>query len=62
MFLHVTPDMPDLYTQHYHTYLLTSKNLFPHISPQPNHHYALHNAELLQFWGPLPEVSEFFGE
>jgi hypothetical protein len=58
----VTPDMPDLYTQHYHTYLLTSKNLFPHISPRPNHHYALHNAELLRFWGPLPEVSEFFGE
>ena len=58
----VTSDMPELYAQHYHAYLLTSKQLFPHAKPRPNHHYAMHNAEQLRFWGPLPQVSEFFGE
>jgi hypothetical protein len=58
----VTPDMPDLYTQLYHAYLRTSKQLFPHAPPRPNHHNAIHNADLVRFWGPLPQVSEFFGE
>ncbi len=30
--------------------------------PWPNHHYAMHNAKQLKFWGPLPQVSKFFGE
>jgi hypothetical protein len=54
--------MPELYMQHYNAYLLTSKQLFLHAKPRPNHHYAMHNAEQLKFWGPLPQVSEFFGE
>lgn len=58
----VMSDMPGLYTQQYRTYLLTSKHLFPHVKLRPNHHYAMHNAEQLRFWGPLPQVSEFFGE
>jgi hypothetical protein len=58
----VTSDMPGLYAQQYHAYLLTSKDLFPHAEPRPNHHYAMHNTEQLRFWGPLPQVSEFFGE
>ena len=58
----VTSDMPGLYAQYYHAYLLTSKDLFPHAKPRPNHHYAMHNTEQLRFWGPLPQVSEFFGE
>jgi hypothetical protein len=58
----VTSGMPELYTQYYHAYLLTSKQLFPHAKPRPNHHYAMHNTEQLRFWGPLPQVSEFFGE
>jgi len=58
----VTSDMPELYTRYYHAYLLTSKQLFPHAKPQPNHHYAMHNTEQLRFWRPLPQVSEFFGE
>src|SRR5258708_2069802 len=33
--------MPELYTQHYHAYLLTSKHLYPHAKLQPNHHYAM---------------------
>jgi len=58
----VTSDMPGLYAQYYQAYLLTSKDLFPHAKPQPNHHYAMHNTEQLRFWGPLLQVSEFFGE
>ena len=58
----VTSDMPELYTQYYHAYLLTLKQLFPHAKPWPNHHYTMHNAEQLKFWGPLLQVSEFFGE
>jgi hypothetical protein len=58
----VTSDMPEQYMQLYHAYLLTSKQLFPHVKPRPNHHYAMHNADQLRFWGPLPQVSEFFGE
>ena len=58
----VTSDMPELFTQNYHAYLITSKPLFSHAKPRPNHHYAMHNAEQLRFWGPLPQVSEFFDE
>ena len=54
--------MPELYTQHYHAYLLTLQRLFPHVTLRPNHHYAMHNSEQLRFWGPLPQISEFFGE
>ena len=42
--------------------LHTKLSCISHAKPRPNHHYAMHNAEQLRFWGPLPQVSEFFGK
>jgi len=49
----------DLYHEHYIRYRSSSKSLFPNASSQPNHHYAMHNAKLMKFWGPLIRLSEF---
>jgi len=49
----------DDYLRHYIRYRETSKTLFPMVAMQPNHHYAMHNTELMKFWGPLPRLSEF---
>jgi len=53
-----TPSADD-YLHHYIKYQQSSKALFPTVSTRPNHHYAMHNAELMKFWGPLPMLSEF---
>ena len=49
----------DDYLHHYIRYRQTSKDLFPTVATRPNHHYAMHNADLMKFWGPLPRLSEF---
>jgi hypothetical protein len=58
----VSPASADLYLKLYIQYRKSSKSLFPTIRSRPNHHYAMHNGELMKFWGPLIKVSEFSGE
>jgi hypothetical protein len=53
---------PDDYMNYYIQFRSTLHALFPAISSRPNHHYAMHNGHLLQFWGPLSILSEFPGE
>lgn len=38
------------------------RELWPRINSVPNHHLAMHNPDLLKFWGPLAGLSEFHGE
>ncbi|KAL1657506.1 hypothetical protein GGF50DRAFT_12706, partial [Schizophyllum commune] len=52
----------DNYDQHYLRYRQSCLSLFPDATSKPNHHYALHNASLLKYWGPLAALSEFPGE
>jgi hypothetical protein len=49
----------DRYLDHYIKYRISSKLLFPNVNSRPNHHYAMHNADLAKFWGPLIKISEF---
>lgn len=58
----VTPNSPDVYLDHYIKYRKSSQILFPNAGARPNHHYAMHNADLMKFWGPLMRLSEFAGE
>lgn len=58
----VMPDSPAVYLDHYIKYRESSKSLFPNSGSRPNHHYAIHNADLMKFWGPLMPLSEFAGE
>lgn len=55
----VTTESADLYHDHYIRYLESSRTLFPKTKMRPNHHFALHNTELMKFWGPLIKLSEF---
>jgi len=45
--------------KHYLQYCKLSQLLFLNVSSYPNHHYAMHIPDLLQFWGPLIKLSEF---
>ena len=47
------------YLHYYIRYCQISKTLFLMVATRPNYHYAMHNAELMKFWGPLPILSEF---
>lgn len=58
----VTAEDPATYLDHYVRYQTSSKILFANAAPRPNHHYAMHNAHLMSFWGPLMRLSEFAGE
>ena len=58
----VTLDSADAYLDHYIKYRQTSRTLFPKTGEHPNHHYAMHNSDLMKFWGPLMPLSEFSGE
>ncbi|EPQ53349.1 hypothetical protein GLOTRDRAFT_46026 [Gloeophyllum trabeum ATCC 11539] len=49
----------DRYTEHYIRYRSSLQKLYPHSGSVPNHHYAMHNGEMLKFWGPLMSLSEF---
>ncbi|KAJ6779223.1 hypothetical protein DFH09DRAFT_992899, partial [Mycena vulgaris] len=54
----------DQFTDHYVQYREALPQLFtiPEFHSVPNHHFAMHNGDLLKFWGPLAGVSEFPGE
>ena len=52
----------DSYTQHYIQYRAAIRTLFPDYGSKPNHHFAMHNGDLMKYWGPLPSISEFPGE
>lgn len=58
----VTESSPATYLKSYIKYRKSSQILFPNVGNRPNHHYAMHNAELMKFWGPLMRLSEFAGE
>lgn len=49
----------DAYMEHYVRYRQSSTKLFPNVGSRPNHHYAMHNGDLLRYWGPLIRLSEF---
>jgi len=58
----VSPASADLYHDHYISYRKSSRALFPNMKSRPNHHFAMHNMDLMKFWGPLIRLSEFPGE
>lgn len=58
----VTPESPSTYLEHYVSYRKSTQVLFPSVPSRPNHHFAMHNAEMMKFWGPLMRLSEFAGE
>lgn len=58
----ITPSSADAYLEHYSQYCKSSAKLFPNIHSRPNYHFAMHNADLMKFWGPLVKLSEFPGE
>ncbi len=49
----------DLYLYHFIQYRKSFKVLFLNVNTCPNHYYAMHNADLMKFWGPLIKLSEF---
>jgi hypothetical protein len=57
----VTNAEADVYTEHYIKYRASIQQLYG-FGSKPNHHYAMHNGDLLKFWGPLSLLSEFPGE
>src|ERR1700761_7401169 len=57
-----SPSEADQFTSFYHAYFSSILTLFPDVTPKPNHHYAMHNAEILKNWGPLASQNEFMGE
>jgi hypothetical protein len=57
----VTNAEADEYTERYIKYRASIQRLYGFHS-RPNHHYAMHNGDLLKFWGPLSLLSEFPGE
>lgn len=57
-----SPPEADIYLDHYISYLESSQSLFPGLTTRPNHHYAIHNAEQMKWWGPLMPLSEFMYE
>lgn len=51
------------FTDRYIKYRTALPHLFPvKFNSVPNHHFAMHNEQLLKFWGPLAALSEFAGE
>ncbi|THV04659.1 hypothetical protein K435DRAFT_648931 [Dendrothele bispora CBS 962.96] len=52
----------DAYVYHYKEYRKTRAEIYAGVASKPNHHYAMHNGQLLKFWGPLSLLSEFPGE
>lgn len=57
-----TNEDADEFTDLYVKYRRGIQTLFPYWPSKPNHHYAMHYAEFLKFYGPLPPLSEFPGE
>ncbi|KZW01325.1 hypothetical protein EXIGLDRAFT_666338 [Exidia glandulosa HHB12029] len=51
--------LADSYLEHLMEYRRSRTLLWPDLHAVPNDHIALHNADALKFWGPLPPLSEF---
>jgi hypothetical protein len=49
----------NMYLESYIRYRQSSAVLYPKVNSRPNHHYAMHNADLMKYWGPLTKLSEF---
>ncbi|KAG0139851.1 hypothetical protein CROQUDRAFT_54136, partial [Cronartium quercuum f. sp. fusiforme G11] len=58
----IKPGYPEKYKQAYYEYMVTSNQLEPGCKIKPNHHYAIHVALQMEWWGPLLGVAEFLGE
>ncbi|KAJ7048064.1 hypothetical protein C8F01DRAFT_404457 [Mycena amicta] len=56
----ISPQDGDIYLDHYISDLESSLKLFPGLTVRPNHHYAIHKADQMRWWGPLTE-SKCFG-
>lgn len=52
----------DKFTASYLTYRQTLNQLYPQWKSKPNHHWAMHNGDILKMWGPLASSNEYFGE
>ncbi|THV00962.1 hypothetical protein K435DRAFT_656238, partial [Dendrothele bispora CBS 962.96] len=52
----------DAYVYHYTEYRKTRAEIYAGMASKPNHHYTMHNGQLLKFWGPLSLLSKFPGE
>lgn len=52
----------DAFTYLYVRYRRILQEIFPYWPSKPNHHFAMHVAAFLRYWGPLPPLSEFSGE
>ncbi|KAF9016539.1 hypothetical protein BDZ89DRAFT_1216320 [Hymenopellis radicata] len=52
----------DSYMHYFVEYRSLIQELHPQFQSLPNHHYAMHNGDILKFWGPLAVLSEFPGE
>ncbi len=52
----------DEYTDLYIQYRREIRILYEYWNSKPNHHYAMHNGDILKYWGPIPPLSEFPGE
>jgi hypothetical protein len=50
------------FQESYEVYTKSSKLLFSNIHINPNHHYALHLPQQMNWWGPLMAIAEFSGE
>ncbi|MBW0565878.1 hypothetical protein O181_105593 [Austropuccinia psidii MF-1] len=50
------------FIKEYNNYCQTSQQLFMEITIVPNHHYALHLADQMNWWGPLLAISKSPGE
>ena len=54
--------LADQYMQSFVKYRRYVDRLFPQWKCVPNHHYGMHNGDIMKFWGPLPCSAEFWGE
>ncbi|THV01355.1 hypothetical protein K435DRAFT_818072 [Dendrothele bispora CBS 962.96] len=48
----------DAYVYHYTEYRKTRAEIYAGVASKPNHHYAMHNGQLLKFWGPLSLLND----
>jgi hypothetical protein len=53
---------PDRFKQAYFEYTKTSYEIDNDCKIKQNHHYAIHTASQMAWWGPMLAVSEFPGE
>lgn len=55
-------DDPQRFKKAYYKYTDTSEKIEPGVKIKPNHHYAIHLASQMEWWGPMLGVAEFAGE